>query len=176
MNKKLIRLTESDLHRIVKKSVNKIMKEAFDVSRFGDDTLEQIDNMRFTDAQKMILNYALELEERGFSDEEYYELAFFFAEHNGLNESKRIKKKLIKESANSWMGCQRIKMIWHGEWSDPELEYNGSVANYWDVENWCAEACREEGVNPNDKNAFANWIRQNEDRVGMTIQEMSNDF
>jgi len=176
MNKKLIRLTEGDLHRIVKKSVNKIMKEAFDVSRFGDDTLEQIDNMRFTDAQKMILNYALELEERGFSDEEYYELAFFFAEHNGLNESKRIKKKLIKESANSWMGCQRIKMIWHGEWSDPELEYNGSVANYWDVEDWCAEACREEGVNPNDKNAFANWIRQNEDRVGMTIQEMSNDF
>jgi hypothetical protein len=93
MNKKLIRLTESDLHRIVKESVNKIMKEAFDVSRFGDDTLEQIDNMRFTDAQKMILNYALELEERGFSDEEYYELAFFFAEHNGLNESKRIKKR-----------------------------------------------------------------------------------
>ena len=27
MNKKLIRLTESDLHRIVKKSVNKILKE-----------------------------------------------------------------------------------------------------------------------------------------------------
>ena len=30
MNKKLIRLTEQDLHRIVKESVNKIVKEGFD--------------------------------------------------------------------------------------------------------------------------------------------------
>ena len=30
MNKKLIRLTESDLHRIVKESVNRILKEAND--------------------------------------------------------------------------------------------------------------------------------------------------
>ena len=29
MNKKLIRLTEQDLHRIVKESVNKILKEAY---------------------------------------------------------------------------------------------------------------------------------------------------
>ena len=29
MNKKLIRLTESDLHRIVKESVNKILNESF---------------------------------------------------------------------------------------------------------------------------------------------------
>lgn len=30
MNKRLIRLTESDLHRIVKESVNKILKEWWD--------------------------------------------------------------------------------------------------------------------------------------------------
>lgn len=30
MNKKLIRLTESDLHRIVKESVNKALREDFD--------------------------------------------------------------------------------------------------------------------------------------------------
>ena len=29
--KKLIRLTENDLHKIVKKSVNNILKEAYDV-------------------------------------------------------------------------------------------------------------------------------------------------
>ena len=29
MNKKLIRLTESDIHRIVKESVNRILKEAY---------------------------------------------------------------------------------------------------------------------------------------------------
>ena len=30
MNKKLIRLTESDLHRIVKESVNRILRESID--------------------------------------------------------------------------------------------------------------------------------------------------
>ena len=29
MNKKLIRLTESDLHRIVKRSVNKVLRESY---------------------------------------------------------------------------------------------------------------------------------------------------
>ena len=29
MNKKLIRLTESDLHRIVKESVNRVLNEAY---------------------------------------------------------------------------------------------------------------------------------------------------
>lgn len=32
MNKKLIRLTESDLHRIVKESVNRVMKEGVEFS------------------------------------------------------------------------------------------------------------------------------------------------
>jgi hypothetical protein len=41
--------------------------------------------MYFTDAQRMILDYALKLEEQGFSDEEYYDLAFYFARQNGLN-------------------------------------------------------------------------------------------
>ena len=36
MNKKLIRLTESDLHRIVKQSVNKVLKE-----RIGDNAYLQ---------------------------------------------------------------------------------------------------------------------------------------
>ena len=174
MNKKLIRLTESDLHRIVKESVNRVLKESNgstprniayglmvmlgdiqnELMRGGDPvTIDEIDKL-----------YGMATQLSDYFD--------------SLNESKRIgsKKRLIKESVNSWMGCQRIKMIWHGEWSDPELEYNGSIANYWDVEDWCAEACREEGVNPNDKNAFANWIKQNEDRVGMTIQEMCGNF
>ena len=67
-------------------------------------------------------------------------------------------------------------MIWHGEWSDPELEYEGSVANYWDVNDWCIEACEDEGVDCNNKNAFAAWVRENEERIGMTIVEMSHEF
>ena len=35
-NKKLIRLTESDLHNIIKESVNKILKENFETEAFSD--------------------------------------------------------------------------------------------------------------------------------------------
>ena len=35
-------------------------------------------------------------------------------------------------------------MIWHGEWSDPELMYGDDVANYWEVENAMWERYKEE--------------------------------
>ena len=41
MNKKLIRLTESDLHKIVKESVNKILMEEFD---FGKKTFYRVED------------------------------------------------------------------------------------------------------------------------------------
>ena len=37
MNKKLIRLTESDLHRIVKESVNRVLMESLDSNMIIDD-------------------------------------------------------------------------------------------------------------------------------------------
>ena len=81
---------DSDIRIAIKRAiVNRLglkgSSEDFDASRFGDDTLTQISNMYFTDAQRMILDYALKLEEQGFSDEEYYDLAFYFARQNGLN-------------------------------------------------------------------------------------------
>ena len=53
MNKKLIRLTESDLHRIVKESVNRILKEvkydyenqAYDEKYDGENTYLQVSMM-----------------------------------------------------------------------------------------------------------------------------------
>jgi hypothetical protein len=55
-----------------------------DVTKFGDSALEQIDNMQFTEGQQEILDYALKHDDT-FSDEEYYDLAFYFAAKNGLN-------------------------------------------------------------------------------------------
>ena len=40
MNKKLIRLTESDLHRIVRESVNKLFRESMEDGRFGLEDLD----------------------------------------------------------------------------------------------------------------------------------------
>lgn len=33
-----------------------------------------------------------------------------------------------------WYGIEGIYLIWHGEWSDPEIEYNGVKINVHDVE------------------------------------------
>ncbi len=51
MNKKLIRLTESELHRIVKESVNRVLKEGH-----NEDYMEAkqiIDGMDFEDVKKL---------------------------------------------------------------------------------------------------------------------------
>lgn len=33
-----------------------------------------------------------------------------------------------------YRGIGDVYILWHGEWADPELEYNGMVANYHYVE------------------------------------------
>lgn len=50
--KKIIRLTESDLHRIVKESVKRILKESnerevFTISAFNIDKEEEVDDMQY---------------------------------------------------------------------------------------------------------------------------------
>ena len=52
MNKKLIRLPESDLHKIVKESVNRILresnrKEIFTISAFDIENEEDVSDMRY---------------------------------------------------------------------------------------------------------------------------------
>ena len=49
MNKKLIRLTESDLHRIVKKSVNRIINEIGDMG-LGFDLLNEKDEKAYNES------------------------------------------------------------------------------------------------------------------------------
>lgn len=44
------------------------------------------------------------------------------------------KKSHIKEDKDGWRGVPGVTMIYHGDWSDPELEYDGQTRNYWDVE------------------------------------------
>ena len=48
------------------------------------------------------------------------------------------------EKKKYWRGVQGVTMIWHGEWSDPELEYGEYVANYWEVEDTMWERYKDE--------------------------------
>ena len=59
MNKKLIRLTESDLHKIVKESVDRILKESYDIVEpycFETDREEQWYQVGYNQG----LDYAIE--------------------------------------------------------------------------------------------------------------------
>ena len=44
----------------------------------------------------------------------------------------------------SWYGIEDIGFIWHGEWSDPEIEYKGKRINATIVEDTMWERYREE--------------------------------
>lgn len=70
--------------------------------------------------------------------------------------------------SNNFRGCPSIKIRWHGEWSDPELMYNGYLANYYEIEDYLVAQAREEGIDENDDAAFDAFCQQNE----REIQEM----
>ena len=58
MNKKLIRLTESDLHKIVKATLNNIIKEDI----WGDDDYEDDEEMTFDDMENYYLDRSVSYE------------------------------------------------------------------------------------------------------------------
>ena len=72
-----------------------------------------------------------------------------------------------------WYGTQEIEMIWHGEWADPELKVDERVANYWEVEQYCVDCCKDEGINYNDDFIFAEWVRTHEEEIIDWIYEIT---
>ncbi len=79
MNKKLIRLTESDLHRIVKESVNRILRESLEEKK--DSVLKEsydVEYVRFEDIRKGILGC------QGLRPSEKHALLKFWKKHEGL--------------------------------------------------------------------------------------------
>lgn len=134
MKKNRIRLSESQLQRVIKESIMSVLRES----------------------RPMQPKWA-----------------------KGLSESKR--KSLFRE-AKSWRGCPNVHMIWHGEWSDPELEADGCVANYWDVENSLWYSFLEEtghsdsdSGNPQVEKEFNQWLQANESEVVSTIYEYGTE-
>ena len=99
--KRRIRLTEGDLHKIVKESVNRILKEGGHLYGHYDD------GTPFTN------------------------------------------------SKDAWHGVQGTTFISHGEWSDPEVWYDGEEINGSELEDYCWEEykyeCEEEGKTPSEQ-------------------------
>ena len=76
-----------------------------------------------------------------------------------------------KGKENWWYGVPGIRMIWHGEWSDPELECDGYVANYYDVENTMYEYAKEDGIDADNDDAFAQYVRDHADDAKYLVTE-----
>ncbi len=80
----------------------------------------------------------------------------------------------MENNESGWRGCKKVRMIWHGEWSDPELcftyekkgEYSFLVfANYWTVEDAIWNDYLSCGGDKNDDDAFDKYVQEHEDGV-----------
>ncbi|MEE3309756.1 hypothetical protein, partial [Sharpea azabuensis] len=54
----------------------------------------------------------------------------------GIVRTKReVKTNDSKKTRDvNYRGAENVRLISHGEWADPELEYKGKLFNYWDIE------------------------------------------
>lgn len=77
-----------------------------------------------------------------------------------------------KELPN-WYGIEGVGFIYHGDWSDPEIEYKGKRINSTIVENtmWerFREECEELGINA-DTFHFDAYMRENAEDVYELIE------
>ena len=125
--------------------------EADDISRAMDEGTEEdvkkalCDYIKFNDYNPAICDYINSV--------------------NWLTSSNRrtkMNKKSIKSAHQDkmWRGVPGVEMIWHGEWSDPELEYEGNRRNYWDVEDAMYEWAKEDGIDTENDEEFNRYCQE----------------
>ena len=83
-----------------------------------------------------------------------------------------VAKMVWKEYPN-WYGIEGVGFIWHGEWSDPEIEYKGKRINATIVEDtmWerFKEECEADGVTPTE-DEFGLYMEANPEDVYELIE------
>lgn len=76
----------------------------------------------------------------------------------------------------NFYGINGVRFIWHGEWADPEVEYDGCLYNCNQLEDtlwsYYRDDCKENGCVPTDDD-FENFVRDNSDLVYETLYEMT---
>ena len=120
MNKKLMRLTESDLHRIVKESVKRILREN---SRRKSRMIKEDGHLYHKDEDGNVWT----------------------------------------DSKETYRGVPGSTYIWHGEWADPEVLWDGVELNVTDIEEglWYSykDDCEERGENPTEQ-GYEAWLKE----------------
>ena len=120
MNKKLMRLTESDLQRIVKESVKRILREN---SRRKSRMIKEDGHLYHKDEDGNVWT----------------------------------------NSKETYRGVPGSTYIWHGEWADPEVLWDGVELNVTDIEEglWYSykDDCEERGENPTEQ-GYEAWLKE----------------
>lgn len=69
---------------------------------------------------------------------------------------------------NKWTLFEKANVIWHGSWSDPELEYNKKIYSYYEIEDTLydvfGEIAEEKGIEKNEDN-FLTFCKNNENII-----------
>lgn len=70
-------------------------------------------------------------------------------------------------SKDTWRGVEGTTYIWHGEWSDPEVWYDGEELNGSQLEDYAWDVykteCKENGREPNEDefdNLPTEWFKE----------------
>lgn len=79
------------------------------------------------------------------------------------------KMCLVQKEYPNWYGIEEIGFIWHGEWADPYIEYNGKQLNSTIPEGsmWerYKEDCEEKGIEANYDEGFSIYMRNNKEMI-----------
>lgn len=115
-----MRLTESDLHRIVKESVKRILREN---SRRKSRMIKEDGHLYHKDEDGNVWT----------------------------------------NSKETYRGVPGSTYIWHGEWADPEVLWDGVELNVTDIEEglWYSykDDCEERGENPTEQ-GYEAWLKE----------------
>ena len=167
----------SDFYRAKKYAENKGLKEAEYGDVYGSPFAYCYWNKSGDrdDDEEVIAYYAFEKgkprplteEEKKYLEKEK-EVKFDDSISESVNKSMNQNKKKIKHNKlveKYFYGVDGVEFIWHGEWADPEVRYNGHTYNYYDLEDSLLSTYREE--HPEDKNdtGFDDWVSANPDET-----------
>lgn len=79
----------------------------------------------------------------------------------------------------NWCGLKKVKAIWNGSWSDPQIEYKEELINEWDAQEFIGESfefeMKEKGIDiPENKwhDMFAEWVKDNEEYIYSLLDDM----
>ena len=76
---------------------------------------------------------------------------------------------------DNYCGIPDIGILWHGEWADPEIVFDGQTCDYYELEDglWerYAEECRENGKTA-DVDRFPAWVKENEELAKEFLREL----